>query len=519
MTRQLTVQVPGAQKTLAIAPDKNLARELGFHRIELDVRCGGKNLCNRCRIELRKGIFRVAGRIVDATQTGPVEVNACVAFLESEDGEIAIHAGALHAAAGHVVTEYNLPLRLPAAPGLRAAIDLGTTTVAAMLIQDGQIIGGAGRPNRQFRFGDNVASRISAAADPAAADEMRRAVVLETLEPLLMELTGEPEKITRIAVAGNTVMTHLLYGYSPESIGTSPFIPAHYTFPDRPAAEFGFTRLPNATLSAAPAISGYVGGDLTAGLEAAKFFNGEETALFVDLGTNCEIVLRKEGKFYATAAAAGPAFEGANLSCGGRAAPGAADHLKLDRLGRFRGSVLGGLAQPASLCGSAMVDFLALARKAGFLSEFGRLDCDMLRARGMLVENGSIRACRIFGDLVMTEPDIEQLLKAKAAVAAGIAALLRHCNVKGTPPLYLAGGFARHLHLPNAQAIGLLPPGPPEHFHLLGNTSLAGAALLALDPAFAVKMEKNRKRPEEISLNLLPGFEDDFIDHLLLQEE
>ena len=516
---ELTVIIGTERRKLEVDSSKNLAEVLGRNQLELDTRCGGRNLCGRCRIELRQGEFLVAGKRCNATVAGPCPVNSCVTFLLSASGEIEIPAGSRHRADGKVVTDFTFPLELTPAPGLRAAVDLGTTTVAALLLRDGAIVGGAGAPNRQFRFGDNVASRISAAAAPEGLRALQQAAVA-TIEQLLLELVPIPEQLEWIAVAGNTVMTHLFYGYSPESIGVSPFTPACYEFPEVPAAELGFHHFPRARVQAAPAISGYVGGDLTAGLAAAGFFKrAEGCELFVDLGTNCEMVLKQNGVFHCTAAAAGPAFEGANLSCGGRAAPGAIDHLRFDPAGRFRFSVLGGgSTAPHALCGSALVDFLATGRDAGWFNDFGRLETEQLEPLGLLCRQGPILGCRVTGELSVLETDLEQLLKAKAAVGAGIATLLDHfgSSPEQLDALYLAGGFARYLDLNSARRIGLLPELPPERFRVLGNTSLAGAALLATDPAFGAELNRLRKLPRDLALNELPGFEDHYIDQLLL---
>lgn len=300
----------------------------------------------------------------------------------------------------------------------------------------------------------------------------------------------EPDGVARIALAGNTVMSCLFHGIDPSPIGVMPFTPPCRIFPVRGAAELGL-RAGDIPVLTVPAIAGYVGGDLTAGLLETPLRPGE---LLVDIGTNCEIILQTEQGMFCTAAAAGPAFEGAGIHCGSRAVPGAIDHY----FGRNSCSVIGGAA-PAGLCGSAMIDFLAVERRLGHLNEFGRIqppaDC-FEAAPGVTIY----------------EWEIEQLLKAKAAVWAGIATLAAYCRTP-VKKLFLAGGFARYLDFGNAVACGMLPDCELE---AVGNTSLGGAARLAVQPGLAAELERLIDLPKDIPLNLLDEFEDNYIDGLLL---
>ena len=368
------------------------------------------------------------------------------------------------------------------------AVDLGTTTVAAVKLCNGEIVREATCFNRQSRFGDNVITRINhVGTSPGALEELRMAAV-ESVNELLDRL--EPDGAARIALAGNTVMSCLFHGIDPSPIGVMPFTPPCRIFPVRGAAELGL-RAGDIPVLTVPAIAGYVGGDLTAGLLETPLRPGE---LLVDIGTNCEIILQTEQGMFCTAAAAGPAFEGAGIHCGSRAVPGAIDHY----FGRNSCSVIGGAA-PAGLCGSAMIDFLAVERRLGHLNEFGRIqppaDC-FEAAPGVTIY----------------EWEIEQLLKAKAAVWAGIATLAAYCRTP-VKKLFLAGGFARYLDFGNAVACGMLPDCELE---AVGNTSLGGAARLAVQPGLAAELERLIDLPKDIPLNLLDEFEDNYIDGLLL---
>ena len=220
----------------------------------------------------------------------------------------------------------------------------------------------------------------------------------------------------------------------------------------------------------------------------------EEGEVLIDLGTNCEMVFRTASGFWGTSAAAGPAFEGAGISCGSRAVTGAIDHYK--GAGNF--SVIGNTT-PKSLCGSALVDFLAVERKKGTLSPFGKFVSGQKR---MLIAPG----------ISVTEEDISELLKAKAAVSAALKALEKVCGEK-IRKIKLAGGFSRHLDLDSARQTGLLPELPAE---VCGNLSLAGALRCAAEPQTVEKMAELAKKIREIHLNDVPGFEEFFTSGLLL---
>lgn len=459
--------------------DKVLSEILSEYGIPLKLHCGGHGKCGKCgkcRVLLVSGEWEVKGKKI----VSPADAPANQTFLLSETGEVEIPEKSLAVKRGKVSSDWHT-VELPKCGGTVVGIDIGTTTLAVVKICNGEITAKASCYNPQSSFGDNVVSRINYAATGGLG--MLQKVVVDSIKELIEQM-GDGD-VSRMAVAGNTVMTCLFHGIDPSSIGVMPFTPPARIFPVRNDL---FGNIPVFTV---PAIAGYVGGDLTAGFAETKLEFGE---MLVDIGTNCEIILHAGHEIFCTAAAAGPAFEGAGVGCGCLASDGVMDHY----FGNGRFSVLGGLA-PRGLCGSAMVDFLAVERSLGHLNEFGRIQ-------------PKSEIFRITDDISMHEWDIEQLLKAKAAVMAGIMTLENHCGVKAEK-IYLAGGFSQYLDLKNAVAIGMLPE---RDFEVVGNTSLAGAARLACDPGFAVKLEHLADQPKEIPLNTLPDFEDNFIDSLML---
>jgi len=496
---------------------QRLSDLLGHNGLHLDMRCGGRNRCHRCQIVLTRGIFEVNGQPYDCAN-GELAVNSCSTLVLTGPAAIRVPAMSLHQLSAQISLDFTvMPDLSNPEPDLALAVDLGTTTVAAVLLDNGKILGRAGIANPQFRFGDNVSSRISYAGHGKAELQMLQHLIISAVCDLANELTNHrPETIKRLAVAGNTVMTHLFFGYDPSSIGVMPFTPLYHIIPLMRAYDLPLCIDPEAPVLAAPCISGYVGGDIVAGLETVGF-GQHRYELFIDIGTNCEIVLKAGDRLVCAAAAAGPAFEGAGLSCGGRAALGAIDHIEIRADGAIDFHVIGEVA-PLSICGSAMIDFLATAHCRGWLNDFGRFDLDLLQKADRLRSEGNLHFCRITENLAVSEADIEQLLKAKAAVMAGITALLSECQVapEQLQKIYLAGGFAKFLNLDRAIAIKMLPDLKRNVYLLCGNTSLAGAAALANQPKHLAQYSRRLEGFTEIPLNTIGSFEMTYIDSLLL---
>jgi uncharacterized 2Fe-2S/4Fe-4S cluster protein (DUF4445 family) len=497
----LIVETGDAVREIIVEPGKTIAESIGPAGLHLDTRCGGRGTCGRCRIKLLAGVFRVAGKTVRA----PAEVNGCQTEPAGETGRIFIPETSRIGRSGQI--EAALP-GAPRSSRTVLAIDIGTTTVAAALLTPAGVAATGGAFHSQFKFGDNVASRISyASGHPEHLARLQE----ETLRSIRAAIRHFPrlDEVAAVAVAGNTTMSCLFHRIDPTSIGVMPFTPPCREFPVRPAADFALPVPPGAPVLTAPAVSGYIGGDLVGGLLVTGLAAAKKPELLIDLGTNCEIILQTGRGMAAASAAAGPAFEGAGISAGCRAAQGAIDRIDAGP-DRVKFSAIGGSA-PVGICGSAYVEFLASARRNGLLNDFGRLE-------RFEEDAGRKRFFRIAGELVITESDIEQLLKAKAAVRAGIQALLAYAGVplEALGVVHLAGGFSTYLDLAAAQAIGMLPVLPNGEYRIVGNTSLGGAARLAADPGAMAQMLALSRSAHEIPLNSIPGFEDCYIDSLLL---
>ncbi len=417
------------------------------------------------------------------------------------------------------------------------AIDIGTTTVAAVLVDlgTGAVVQKAARYNQQVSIAADVASRISAARSEPDLQRLRKALVRDTINPIIDELCHaqaiEHDDICRVSIAGNTVMVHLLLGLPVSNIGRVPFNPVLRDAGAVVAGQIGITVNRQAPVSIAPAIAGYIGGDITADIHATGLQSGPDRSLLVDLGTNCEMVLRIGDRLVCCATPAGPAFEGGGMLQGCRATEGAIEHISIGTDLQFRIRTIGAVP-PHGICGSAVIDFIAEGRRCGLLSTAGRLNIAVLQRlqRHVQVEQGRhlVHACMIVAQdsavqqeqVVITEADIAEILQAKAAVFAGIETLLGSCDLTSgqLARIVLAGGFARHIDVGNAQAIGLLPRIALARVEKVGNAALAGAILALVDAHAAPAMRALHVRPRVVELNLLPDFEGNFINALYLPE-
>lgn len=480
---------------------------------------------------LGRALEAAGGPSVSAAAIGLETARELHAALVDGAGRLAVSCGPF----GEGVEVTAVAPAAAAGPHLAVAADIGTTTVVVVLadLERGTVLGRASRYNEQIRRADDVAARISYCRTADDQRAMQRLVVDETLNPLIDELCraagAEPARIVRAAVAGNTVMMHLLLGLPPAGIGAIPFCPVVRRHPEYRTRDIGLRAHPNAVLDVVPSLSGHVGGDLTADACAARLLDRPGVTLLVDIGTNGEILLWDGRTLRCAATAAGPAFEGAGLRHGMRAAEGAVDHIRWTPDLKPEWTVIGG-GPAAGFCGSAIIDFVAQSLRVGVLDLLGRFDLDRLRGAGLHVRaehrGRPTHACRIVPaeasathhPLTISEADVAEVLKAKAAIHAGIVTLLAAAGLKpgDLDRLILAGGFARHIHLRHAAWMGLLPDLPPGRIEVVGNGSLAGALLALGDPRAFPEFDRIVRAAAAVELNLHPEFETNYIDSMML---
>jgi len=387
-----------------------------------------------------------------------------------------------------------------------AAVDLGTTSVAVQLVDlnDGEVLATRSDYNHQISCGADVISRINYAARPERLDYLRARAV-ETINRLLCEAAFErgvnPLEVRSAVISGNTVMTHLLLGLPPEHIRLEPYTPTVLRPPALTARDVDLAICADAPVLLSPCVGSYVGGDITAGLLCTGLADdSDDISLFIDIGTNGEIVIGNADFLMACACSAGPAFEGGGIGCGMRAAAGAIERVTVDReTGAPTCSTIGG-APAQGICGSGMIDLLANLLRTGWVDRMGELDrsrpspfvaVDGKRARYLLVPaelGGTGRPISI------TEVEIENIIRAKAAVYSAAALMLDRMGLAFTDlhRLYIAGSFGRFLDLEQAKIIGMVPDLPADRFRYVGNASLTGSHM-------ALISEKHRRTQRAIA--------------------
>lgn len=408
------------------------------------------------------------------------------------------------------------------------AVDVGTTTVAVYLIDlaSGCVVGKGGSHNRQAAYGDDVITRIIHADEAdAGLAELQQAVVA-TINELAAGLAAKARitagDIRSVVVAANTTMTHLLLALPPENIRREPYVPAASHFPPVRAGELGLAVHPRAVVHCLPAVASYVGGDIVAGVGVSGMVEEEPLTLFLDIGTNGELVLGNRDWLVSCACSAGPAFEGAGITHGMRASPGAIAGLAIDKdTYEVTYRTVDGLP-PQGLCGSGLIDALAKLRQAGVIDRAGQLqDLPTPRLRRGQTGREFVLAWAgktVASDIVLTEADIKNLLRAKAAVYAGVRSLLKmvELDMQAIERVYIAGGFGSYLNIADAVNIGLLPDLPAAEYVFLGNAAVQGAnAALTSAAAFAAAEELADKMTY-IELSAGNLFMEEFISALFL---
>jgi uncharacterized 2Fe-2S/4Fe-4S cluster protein (DUF4445 family) len=415
------------------------------------------------------------------------------------------------------------------------AFDLGTTTVVATLLDlnTGTPAAVESALNAQQPYGADVISRISAAMlDPAALGRLTRLAhqTMAELASSVCERAGvDPREVYEVAIAGNATMTHLALGIDPEPLGVAPFIMSTRLYPETLAADLGLAVHPRARAVIFPAFGAYVGGDITAGLLAAGMNRDARVRLFIDIGTNCEIVLGNRDWLLATAAPAGPAFEGAAIRCGMRAADGAIEVVTMTH-DSVELTVIGD-AEPIGLCGSGLVDAVTGLLKLGLLDRSGRFVPDgeaVARAPGLAGRLTRLDAERVFvlhwlgeaGDVAhsvyLSQRDVRELQFAKAAIATGWRVLLEETGLAETniQQVLLAGSFGSYLSPASAIRIGLVPSLPVLRVVSAGNVAGEGAKMALLSVRERAGGLALLEEVRYVELSDRDGFNDRFVDQL-----
>lgn len=415
------------------------------------------------------------------------------------------------------------------APLWGIAVDIGTTTVTLWLVDllSGEVHAQVAEYNAQIARGEDVISRIIYASKNSGGEEMRQRV-LQTINKLLEQACKRarirPEQVMKATIVGNTTMIHLFLGIPAASIRLSPFVPVVNQPPPLSGLESGLAIHPQARVECLPCVASYVGADITAGALSSGLADSEEVCLFIDIGTNGEIVLGNREWMVTCACSAGPAFEGAGVLHGMRATSGAIEEVWINSQTyepTYR--VIGG-GRPQGLCGSGLICLLSEMFLTGLLDKAGNINLSLPTPRVRQGEHGAEYVVA-WGhetahgqDIVITRVDIDNLLRAKAAIYAGFTVLAEQVGVplESVSKVLIGGAFGKYINVEKAVQIGLLPDMPWDRFEFLGNTAVRGAYLALLDRRAQERVEEIARRMTYIELSADNTFYEAFTSALFL---
>ena len=404
------------------------------------------------------------------------------------------------------------------------AVDIGTTTIVVYIVDlsDGRLVDVGSTYNSQIRYGDDVITRIIYATESGGLNDLRETVTEDINN--LIETIAEKHNIRREGIesgviSGNTTMSHIFWGLDPHYIREEPYIPAVNFFPLWRAGTSRLHINNQAPVYTLPCIASYVGGDIVSGILSSKMHRSREIALFMDIGTNGEIAVGNNEWLITAACSAGPCFEGSGIKHGMRATEGAIEAIRITPETFELSLGVIGNSTPTGICGSGMIDAISEMFLAGIIDQKGKFVREIKTDR---IREGDDGAEFVFykgdKDIALTEVDIENILRAKAAIYAGISLMIKEVGftLDKVERVYIAGGFGNYLNVDKAIILGMLPDLPKEKFKFLGNTSITGAYLCLLSEKLRKEAEEIAKKMTYIELSTSRSFMDEYMSALFL---
>ena len=516
--------------------------------IRIDAPCAGNGTCGKCRLRLISGAVdqvpnqhlskedKADGWILacqssvcgDCTLLVPDSARAFVSGIQTADLGTAQERHMYEQAIGEIFApDTGLHTGCPE-KGAGIAIDIGTTTVTGALLdlETGELRSKASAGNQQIRYGADVINRIIRQSQPGGVERLRHAVREDTVNRLIAIMCKgaglKAPDLKRFSIVGNTTMEHLFVGEDAESIRLEPYVPKFLELHGKTAGELGIPGDKNARVIFAPNVGSYVGGDISAGVLSSMIWNSEALSLFVDLGTNGELVLGNSDWLLCCACSAGPAFEGGDISCGMRATQGAIQAVDLDpdtMEPTYDIIVTDPEAERkyAGLCGS------------GLISLVGELfRCGVINSRGKFVREGRRVVRNEYGGayvvafpeesasgsrLTLDETDIDNFIRAKAAIFSAIRAMLNsvELTVDDLERVIIAGGIGSGINIEEAISVGMLPKIPVDKYSYIGNSALTGACAMLLSDEAEEKVYELGRNMTYLELSTHPGYMDEFV--------
>ena len=482
-------------------------------------------------------IYRALHKLgVDHIQTGLANLKNIGGFLREHNWEVTVTLGKRNGTTELVQLEGGDTSKT----NYGVAVDIGTTTVVTHLVDlvSEQTVCSMGAFNKQITYGDDIISRIIFASEKEGLEKLHMAVV-DNINSLIQGCITDCcnkskhiklEDITCVLCAGNPTMTHLLLNIDPGYLRKEPYVPTTNEMPVIRAAEAGIKINHRGLLACAPGVSSYIGADITAGLLVSDLTEKPEVAMYIDMGTNGEIVLGNKDWLTCCACSVGPAFEGSGIRCGTRAIKGAIQKVKIpDPTKPAKAETIGDTA-PNGICGSGLIELISEMLKAGIIDRAGKISLPksaIRNSQSAIIREGSEGLEYVVvsadqsatgRDIILTQADIDHLIRSKAAVYAGMATLLKKINytVKDVSRFYIAGGFGSHLDIAKAITIGLLPNAPLDRFSYIGNGSVEGARMILLSYIAMAKARQVADKMTYIELSTDNTFTEEFISAMFL---
>jgi len=520
---------------------ENVLRAAQRAGIEIDAPCAGNGTCGKCRVRLISGalempqnprlpyadyeeMWRLACQskvIGDAVVWVPATASAFKENIATADLSTSEELERYENSIDNIFSS-GLS-KSTCSEGCGIAIDIGTTTVAAALLdlKTGKVLSKASRGNGQIRYGADVINRIIQQTRPGGKERLQKAVREETIVLIMQALFRDSGKnasdVSRIVIAGNTTMEHLFIGADGDSIRLEPYVPEFLELTGIDANKAGLPVPPDSPVIFAPNVGSYVGGDITAGVLDTLLWDSEQMTLFIDLGTNGELVFGNNEYMLCCACSAGPAFEGGDISCGMRATTGAIDSVHIDEETLEPDYTLISGDKPLGLCGSGLIDIISELFRTGAVNSKGKFVRESPRIRydeyggnyivAFASESGTGK------DIELNEGDLDNFIRAKAAIFSAIRTMLKSLamSVDDIDRVIIAGGIGSGINIEKAISIGMLPMIPTDKYSYIGNSSLTGACAMLLSDEAVDKVFDIGRNMTYIELSTEPGYMDEFL--------
>ena len=467
-----------------------------LHEFGIEFPCGGKGTCGKCRVRLLEGEIETTENHQQKIEKLGLDVDWRLACFSECASDITLEIDQFN----HLILADESEFDFSPLVGFGVAVDLGTTTLVAQLIDlsSAKVLAVESILNPQIRFGADLISRIQGCLDGKATEMTRliRSAIGEMIDLMLKKTEVDLEKVVLV---GNTVMQHIFSYIDVSPLSMYPFNASNLGLKIFDREELGWKFRVNQKVQFYPSIGSFVGSDILAGIVATGLHQKETYSALIDLGTNGEIVIGNKNQIVCASTAAGPAFEGANISMGMRAVTGAISSLCLNN-GKIEASVIGNTTAKG-ICGSALIDAVAILRKLDLIGMFGEI-------------NSGEKQIHLAGKVSLSQKDINEFQLAKAAIAAGLTILSNKLEIQisDIQEIYIAGGFGSYINIGNVMATGMIEL-PEEKIHQMGNTALIGAKMFLFSDSTVT--DEILKITSHINLEGDPNFQDIYVDKML----